>query len=146
MEKYIDKIIDATRIALEMAIAAATDVKTSEGLLHELLYPALAQYSTALQGKAAEILRPHRQGSSHHIQPLFHRDRAESSGRTRKEKASTAIKRFLQEETRRRGRHHKSRGFQYEGSSLMLSTSRQKPTWIGTLAQTQWTAWKHIIK
>ena len=62
VEKYIDKIIDATRTALEMAIAAAADVKTSEGLLHELLYPALGQYSTALQEKATEVLRPHRQG------------------------------------------------------------------------------------
>ncbi|KAK3176687.1 hypothetical protein OEA41_008012 [Lepraria neglecta] len=62
VDRYSEIIIDATRTSLEMAVAASADVTTCEGLLHELLYPALSRYSEALQEKVAEILRPHQQG------------------------------------------------------------------------------------
>lgn len=62
VDRYSDKIIDATRTSMEMAVAASADATTCEGLLHELLYPALSQYSKALREKVAEIMRPHQQG------------------------------------------------------------------------------------
>lgn len=62
VEKYKEKILDAIRTALELAVAASADATTCEGLLHELLCPAMGRYSKSLQAKVAGIIRPHQQG------------------------------------------------------------------------------------
>jgi len=62
VEGYSERIVDATQMSLELAVAASADATTCEGLLHELLNPAMREYSKSLQEKVAEIVRPHQQG------------------------------------------------------------------------------------
>lgn len=62
VQKHSEKIMNAARTSLEVVARASADANTCEGLLHELIYPALNQHSEAFQRKVAEILQPHQRG------------------------------------------------------------------------------------
>jgi len=62
VERYSEKILDATRTALELISLHTTDENTSEGLLQEIIGPAMEKYADQLKSKVAEILRPHQKG------------------------------------------------------------------------------------
>ena len=62
VERYSEKILDATRTSLELISLHTTDETTSEGLLQEVIDPAMERYADQLESKVAEILRPHQKG------------------------------------------------------------------------------------
>lgn len=62
IERYSERILDATRTSLELISLHTTDENTSEGLLREVIDPAMERYAHQLERKVAEILRPHQKG------------------------------------------------------------------------------------
>ena len=62
VERYSEKILDATRTSLELISLHTTDETTSEGLLQEVIDPAMERYADQLESKVTEILRPHQKG------------------------------------------------------------------------------------
>ncbi|KAL9126370.1 MAG: hypothetical protein Q9217_004572 [Psora testacea] len=62
LEQYSKRILDATRTSLELVLTHTTDETTSEGLLREVINPAMARYTLELEKKVSEIMRPHQKG------------------------------------------------------------------------------------
>ncbi len=62
VERYSERILDATRTSLELMVLHTTDETTSEGLLREVIDPAMEMYAAQLERKVAEIMRPHQKG------------------------------------------------------------------------------------
>ena len=62
VDQYSEKLLDAVRTLVELAVTALADDVTSEGLLQEILYPATEKSSFSLQEKVAEIILPHQSG------------------------------------------------------------------------------------
>jgi len=62
IERYCERILDATRSSLKLISLHTTDETTSEGLLREVIDPAMERYADQLERKVAEILRPHQKG------------------------------------------------------------------------------------
>ncbi len=54
--------LDATRTSLQLISLHTADETTSEGLLREVIDPAMEMYADQLERKVAEILRPHQKG------------------------------------------------------------------------------------
>ena len=62
LEESYDTISNAIQASLRHAIYVAADRTTSEGLLREVVHPALRGYSKTFGAKMTEILRPHQNG------------------------------------------------------------------------------------
>ena len=62
VERYSERILDATRTSLELISLHTTDETTSEGLIREIIHPAMERYADRLEVKVAEILDPHQKG------------------------------------------------------------------------------------
>ena len=62
IERYSERILDATRTSLELISLHTTDENTSEGLLREVIDPAMERYTNQLERRVAAILRPHQKG------------------------------------------------------------------------------------
>lgn len=62
VERYSERILDATRTSLELISLHTTDETTSEGLIQEIIHPAIGRYADRLTKKVAEILDPHQKG------------------------------------------------------------------------------------
>lgn len=62
LDRYCEKILDATRLTMELALAHTTDESTSDGLRRNIINPAIGRHKKQLQEKASEIIRPHRNG------------------------------------------------------------------------------------
>ena len=61
-ERCIAKILHATRTCLELILDHVADENTRDGLLREIIVPAMEKYDKELQVKVAEIMRPHQRG------------------------------------------------------------------------------------
>ncbi len=62
IKRYSERILDATRTSLQLISLHTADETTSEGLLREVIDPAMERYADQLERKVAEILRPHQKG------------------------------------------------------------------------------------
>ena len=62
VDGYNERLLDAVRTSVELALAASADEATSDGLLHEVIHPAMDKFSASLQKKVAEIMLPHQHG------------------------------------------------------------------------------------
>lgn len=62
IDRYCRDVLDAVKTSLEFAIDTATDSKTADGLLQELLYPAMETRTSLLHAKIMEVLEPHQRG------------------------------------------------------------------------------------
>lgn len=61
-ELYSEKILEATRVLLELALAHCSDETTREGILMEIVGPAIESFSRQLKKKIHEIIQPHQEG------------------------------------------------------------------------------------
>ena len=62
LEQYSETILDAARTSLQLSLLHTTDETTCEGLIREIIDPAMERYAEGLGKKVAEILQPHQQG------------------------------------------------------------------------------------
>ncbi|KAL8706330.1 MAG: hypothetical protein Q9201_000613 [Fulgogasparrea decipioides] len=62
VEQFKGRILGATRTAVELILIYVTDETTREGLLREIINPAFERFTQQLDGKVAEIIRPHQTG------------------------------------------------------------------------------------
>jgi len=62
VEHYSEKILDATKHTLELILLHTADETTSDGLLREVIDPAMEKYAAELRRKVMEIMRPHQKG------------------------------------------------------------------------------------
>lgn len=62
VERYSERILDATRTSLELISLHTTNETTSEGLIREIIDPAMERYADRLGKQVAEILDPHQKG------------------------------------------------------------------------------------
>ncbi|KAL6717733.1 hypothetical protein ACLMJK_003818 [Lecanora helva] len=62
VERYSDRILKATRTSLELISLYTTNEATSEGLIREIIDPAIEKYAGRLAKKVEEILDPHQEG------------------------------------------------------------------------------------
>lgn len=62
VERYSEKILDATRSTLRLILFYTADEITSERLIREVIDPAMKRYAAQLERKVAEIMRPHQEG------------------------------------------------------------------------------------
>ena len=61
-DRYCGEVLDAIKASLEYTMYTVADVTTADGLLKELLHPALATRTSSLRTKVLEVLEPHRRG------------------------------------------------------------------------------------
>ncbi|KAH7028256.1 dynamin family protein [Macrophomina phaseolina] len=61
-DRFCSRILDAIRTFLELVLERTADESTSEGLLREVVDPAVEKCTVFLQNKIREILRPHQRG------------------------------------------------------------------------------------
>ena len=62
VEHCSERILNATRESLELMSLHTADETTSEGLIREIINPAMEKYADRLKSKVAEILCPHQKG------------------------------------------------------------------------------------
>lgn len=62
VERYCDSVLRATGLCLESVLSHITDETTKDGLLREIIEPAMVICKERLQEKVAEIMRPHQAG------------------------------------------------------------------------------------
>ena len=60
--RYCRDVLNAIKTSLEYTIDTITDSKTAEGLLKELLYPAMMTRTSHLHTKVSEVLEPYHSG------------------------------------------------------------------------------------
>ena len=81
VELFKGRIINATRATLGLILVHATDEATREGLLREIINPALERSTEQLDKKVAEIIRPHQTGHpityNHYVTQTIQRARQE---------------------------------------------------------------------
>ena len=62
VERYCDSILEAARLCLELVLIHTTDETTRDGLLREIIEPAMDRVTKELGIKVSEIMRPHQKG------------------------------------------------------------------------------------
>lgn len=62
INRYCRDVLDAIKTAPEYTIDTITDSTTTEGLLKELLHPAMVTRTSPLHTKVSEVLEPHYRG------------------------------------------------------------------------------------
>ncbi len=62
LERYSERILDATKNTLELILLHTADETTSDGLSRAVIDPAMEKYTAQLEKKVNEIIRPHQQG------------------------------------------------------------------------------------
>ena len=62
VERYCDSILEAARLRLELVLVHTTDETTRDGLLREIIEPAMDRVTKELGIKVSEIMRPHQKG------------------------------------------------------------------------------------
>ncbi|KAI9849143.1 MAG: hypothetical protein M1837_005373 [Sclerophora amabilis] len=79
VDRFSERILDAIRNALELILSHTTDEATCEGLLRQVINPAMEAYTERLGRKIAEITRPHQRGHpityNHHFTETIQRAR-----------------------------------------------------------------------
>jgi GTPase SAR1 family protein len=62
VERYCESILQAARLCLELILIHTTDETTRDGLLREIIEPAMDRITKELGMKVSEIMRPHQKG------------------------------------------------------------------------------------
>jgi len=62
VERYCKKILEATRLSMELILVHSADEATMDGLLREIIDPAMERYTETLEAKISEIMRQHQRG------------------------------------------------------------------------------------
>ena len=62
MEHFSERILHATRTSLELILTHTADKATGEGLVQDVIDPAMEAYTKLLERKVMEIMRPHQRG------------------------------------------------------------------------------------
>ena len=62
VERFSERILLATRKSLELILTHTADEATGEGLLRDVIDPAMETYTKLLEIKVAEIMRPYQKG------------------------------------------------------------------------------------
>ena len=62
VERFSERILHATRTSLELILTHTADEATGEGLVRDVIDPAMEAFTKLLERKVTEIMRPHQRG------------------------------------------------------------------------------------
>jgi GTPase SAR1 family protein len=62
IDEYCDKILEGTRLCIDLTLIHITDDRTRAGLHREIIDPALEDFSKALAKKVSELMKPYQKG------------------------------------------------------------------------------------
>jgi len=119
VERYCDILLRATSLCLESILSHTTDEITRDGLLREVIEPAMLNCRERLEAKVAEIMRPHQAGHPITYNHYF----------------TDAIQKARQEHTRTEQAKHLNVFFGLKAEVGSSYVSRPKDFWTGDLME-----------